>query len=235
MIKFFRKIRQDLLSKGKTGKYLKYAIGEIVLVVIGILIALQINSWNEFRKTRIEEKESLAMIKRNLETEIAFLDNRVFRNDKVISYLTDVYEKKWDHIPLDSLGIIGTTFFYYQPVNSGYQGLKSNSKLSIILDNELREKIIYYYENKTSDLMDWSVWHRNFVINYFEPFVFTHLPLNPKEEIYDIAFLKEQLETVELNSIISNQIGSLSRVNTTIAEAKTYAIEIVDMIEDRID
>jgi len=45
MIKFFRKIRQDLLSKGKTGKYLKYAIGEIVLVVIGILIAVQIKSF----------------------------------------------------------------------------------------------------------------------------------------------------------------------------------------------
>ncbi len=50
MIKFFRKIRQNLLSEGKTGKYLKYAIGEIVLVVIGILIALQINNWNENRK-----------------------------------------------------------------------------------------------------------------------------------------------------------------------------------------
>ena len=47
MIKFFRKIRQDLLSKGKTGKYLKYAFGEIVLVVIGILIALYINTIRE--------------------------------------------------------------------------------------------------------------------------------------------------------------------------------------------
>ena len=47
MIKFFRKIRQNLLSEGKTGKYLKYAIGEIILVVIGILIALSINNWND--------------------------------------------------------------------------------------------------------------------------------------------------------------------------------------------
>ena len=44
MIKFFRKIRQDLILGGRTGKYLKYAIGEIVLVVIGILIALEINT-----------------------------------------------------------------------------------------------------------------------------------------------------------------------------------------------
>jgi len=50
MIKFFRKIRQNLLMENKTGKYFKYAIGEIILVVIGILIALQINNWNETRK-----------------------------------------------------------------------------------------------------------------------------------------------------------------------------------------
>jgi len=49
MIKFFRKIRQNLLMENKTGKYFKYAIGEIILVVIGILIALQINNWNENR------------------------------------------------------------------------------------------------------------------------------------------------------------------------------------------
>lgn len=54
MIKFFRKIRQNLLSKGKTGKYFKYAIGEIVLVVIGILIALQVNNWNEKQKQDAE-------------------------------------------------------------------------------------------------------------------------------------------------------------------------------------
>ena len=56
MIKFFRKIRFDLMKKYKTGKYLKYAIGEIILVVIGILINLSINDWNDNRKNRLAEK-----------------------------------------------------------------------------------------------------------------------------------------------------------------------------------
>ena len=55
MIKFFRKIRYDLMRKGQTSKYLKYAIGEILLVVVGILIALQINNANELRKERAEK------------------------------------------------------------------------------------------------------------------------------------------------------------------------------------
>ncbi|MGB5481605.1 MAG: DUF6090 family protein, partial [Eudoraea sp.] len=62
MIKFFRKIRQNLLMENKTGKYFKYAIGEIVLVVIGILIALQINNWNESSKQRIEEVRLLEKV-----------------------------------------------------------------------------------------------------------------------------------------------------------------------------
>ena len=58
MLKFFRKIRQNLLSEGKTGKYIKYAFGEIILVVIGILIALQINTWNEDYKSK-RKKEAI--------------------------------------------------------------------------------------------------------------------------------------------------------------------------------
>ena len=54
MIKFFRKIRRKLLTENKISKYLLYAIGEIILVVIGILIALQVNNWNEDRKFKNE-------------------------------------------------------------------------------------------------------------------------------------------------------------------------------------
>lgn len=62
MIKFFRKIRQNLIAEGKTTKYFKYAIGEIILVVIGILIALQINNWNEDLKNSKQEQEILTQL-----------------------------------------------------------------------------------------------------------------------------------------------------------------------------
>ena len=66
MIKFFRKIRYDLMEKNKTGKYFKYAIGEIILVVIGILIALSLNNWNENRKKTDVEKGVLTNIYKDL-------------------------------------------------------------------------------------------------------------------------------------------------------------------------
>lgn len=66
MIKFFRHIRRNLMETGKTGKYFKYAIGEIILVVIGILIALQVNNVNETRKSNLE----LGKINQNLIQEL---------------------------------------------------------------------------------------------------------------------------------------------------------------------
>ena len=61
MINFFRKIRKQLADDNKPLKYMRYAIGEIVLVVIGILIALSINNWNEYNKERTKEKEALTL------------------------------------------------------------------------------------------------------------------------------------------------------------------------------
>jgi len=102
MIKFFRKIRQDLLKKGNTGKYLQYAIGEIVLVVIGILIALSINNWNEGRLMRKAElnfyrntKQRLLDDANNIAAELRFNNNsteqykyaKLLHNEKIIGNL----------------------------------------------------------------------------------------------------------------------------------------------------
>ena len=83
MIKFFRNIRKNLLNEGKTSKYFKYAIGEIVLVVIGILIALQINNWNENRKKRQIELNYLERL---------IIDLR--ENEKLLSEFHDIKQKQ---------------------------------------------------------------------------------------------------------------------------------------------
>ena len=77
MIKFFQKIRQNLLSEGKTKTYVKYAIGEIVLVIIGILIALQINNWNEDRKLQNEVLDIYGQIILEMDNDIAELEDNL--------------------------------------------------------------------------------------------------------------------------------------------------------------
>ena len=71
---FFRRIRKNLLSEGNYRKYFKYAIGEIILVVIGILIAIQINDWNENRKQTKIRKQYLTEMRFELQEDINQLD-----------------------------------------------------------------------------------------------------------------------------------------------------------------
>ena len=93
MIKFFRKIRQNLLSEGKTGKYLKYAFGEIILVVIGILIALQINNWNENKSNITQAKKHLETIKLNLQDDIIQAEKLLSETQTTIDYANDFLDQ----------------------------------------------------------------------------------------------------------------------------------------------
>jgi len=85
MIKFFRKILYNLMSENKTSKYFKYAVGEIILVVIGILIALQINNWNESKKERAQEQELLTQLHSEFTSNLEQLDQKNDLRNQMIS------------------------------------------------------------------------------------------------------------------------------------------------------
>lgn len=106
MIKFFRHIRRSLIQKNQMGKYFKYAIGEILLVVIGILIALQINNWNERRKDIAQEQVYLKNLKEDLTGIIeAYLTANLVENI-TLQHATDIlthYEHNGGFYNMDSI------------------------------------------------------------------------------------------------------------------------------------
>ena len=151
MIKFFRKIRQNLLSEGKTGKYLKYAIGEIILVVIGILIALQINNWNEDQKNKALEKYMLENLAENLEQNCDKLKSRIRSIDyyrKSGSVIISAIENKL--IDRDSLGnyfhqaLMGTSDVGLSEI--GYNVIKDNG-FEIIRNQVLKKEMMVFFED----------------------------------------------------------------------------------------
>jgi hypothetical protein len=150
MIKFFRKIRQNLLSEGKTGKYLKYAIGEIVLVVIGILIALSINNWNERRKASIQELELLENINEDLKynldrIEIVFTQDsiQIHMNKTLLTTLSNPNSKYHDSLQV-YFGTI-TRYDVFFPRRTAYEAIKSKG-LELIKNSRLRSNITQLYD-----------------------------------------------------------------------------------------
>jgi hypothetical protein len=109
MIRFFREIRYDLMEKNKTGKYFKYAVGEIVLVVIGILIALQINNWNENRKQLIKQDFLFKQILLDAEADDIFFNSRLIYLSELDS--TFIYIKRYGNNSNYDISNINTNGF----------------------------------------------------------------------------------------------------------------------------
>jgi hypothetical protein len=191
MIKFFRKIRQRLLSEsmptrqaGKFSKYLLYALGEIVLVVIGILIALQINNWNN---ERIENKLETGILKEilvNLERDVVNLNAKIEFNDRKMKFNQEVLEHLEQKTTLtDSLKyayskLLGRGTF--EPITVAYENLKSKG-IDIIHNDSLRIAISELYDFKyfyiTQDLRtDYEP-----VKNFHMSGVFSNVKTNPND------------------------------------------------------
>jgi hypothetical protein len=148
MIKFFRHIRKSLLSENKFSKYLLYAIGEIILVFIGIAMALQFNNWNETKKTREKEQQVLTEIISDLEFTLQDLDrvintrtNNLKRTINSINAVIDILET--DKSYYDSLAYTFRAINAYDDIHfktSGYQSLVSIGT-DLVEDPNLRSAI----------------------------------------------------------------------------------------------
>lgn len=155
MIKFFRNIRQSLLMENKTSKYFKYAIGEIVLVVIGILIALQVNNWNENRKYSQEKIEFLNGIRNELKLDLNIADTLIKRYMQRLSYYNMVdstyHLHDLDRVELaDSSNVLDynklmTRPFPFKAQNATYQAFMTYGSTKIIKNNELLINLQSYY------------------------------------------------------------------------------------------
>jgi len=154
MIKFFRHIRKSLLSEGKTTKYFKYAIGEIVLVVIGILIALSINNWNETRKAKIRSIEYHERIAEDLERIIKTSENLNATAKQVLTSIEhtvrllesnkDLNTK--DKEVVDYALIWMSRFNYSFSELSTYEEMKSSGDLGLIYDKNIRRDLVNFHD-----------------------------------------------------------------------------------------
>lgn len=147
MIKFFRHIRYKLMETGKMGKYFKYAIGEIVLVVIGILIALSINNWNENRLAKKQVYNYLINLTEDLKSDIIQYDYNIsgYETDKVNNsqiLINDDYKK----LEVDSILTLTQGYWMLnQTSDQTFQKIKSAGLLETLGTPEINKAVNDYY------------------------------------------------------------------------------------------
>ena len=150
MIKIFRTIRYNLMNENKTGRYLKYAIGEIILVVIGILIALQINNWNENRKNTIIENEYYCQLleditsdKNRLEAMKSRLEEVQIKGNQLLRDL-DSQTKSKDYLLNKYIEVFRSDNFTLSKI--ALQDLLSSGNINLLRNKSLKKRIILYYQ-----------------------------------------------------------------------------------------
>jgi hypothetical protein len=154
MLGFLRKLRHEFLAKNRLSHYLFYAFGEIILVVLGILIALQINNWNEERKRDEERMELYLSLKKDfISTQGLFAEGEkkgkigIYRME---SFLNAVGTDPWG-FPVDSLKYWAGGAFdapFVDPILTTYDEAISSGRISLIEDAELLEELAGFIRAK---------------------------------------------------------------------------------------
>lgn len=190
MLKFFRKIRRKLIDEGNLKKYLIYAIGEILLVMIGILIALEVNNWNEQKKSLREELVALE----DLSSE--FIQNK--ENLKVHIFEKEKAMQKWEKL----IGVISNKHLpeaqkmIERPETGSVPFFSSNSTLNSLLfsgkidkvTNDTLKKRLTSWNDITKPFVKPEELHLNFTIEMFLPYERTILPDYIGEQSFEKGF-----------------------------------------------
>jgi len=163
----FKNIRKQLAAENNVGKYLRYAIGEILLVVFGILIALQVNNWNDNRKNNKESKGALLSLQEDFQDNIIQIKKTAHIAGQMTRHthnLIEVIDRDSLTINPDSLGLdltVGAaSWTRLETVSSTYDALSGAGKLDLIQNKKLRKLLAEFYSKTKSGFEDEQVSER---------------------------------------------------------------------------
>ena len=256
MLRFFRSIRQRLLTDNKFSKYLLYALGEIALVMIGILLALQVNNWNEERKQRQVEIKYFGNLKNDLQADITRLDYMIEVAHKKVDASRNV-KRKTDRDSTGSLYNFSNDllllFFVdeFRPNDNTYNEMKSSGNFSTLRNDELKLKLMNLRKSyiEIEALQEHMRYDFNVFLEDFEKYVdwgrYFILPKSnvPKLEFaYDSIYIESHIDGMEkeirelfkskvfLNNIFLLEINYTYDIDL-LQKTKTQIHEIIEILE----
>ena len=238
MIKFFRKIRQKLLSENKFSKYLIYAIGEIFLVVIGILIALSINSWNQGRIDKKSESKYLKDIKKEIQNNNSVLD---FYIKKRLPYKVDglISAKKYNEENIE----IKDTIAFLNSVSKGgmitnglgilsrntYNELLSTGNFQLISNDSIKNEVKNYYWGLNADYINVETYKSD--ITKFTSELRPYNSSNPDYiSKYDRKEMMIAFKSLEFRKIVDRELSYAYSLKNKIERLDEEGLEIIELI-----
>ena len=242
MIKFFRKIRQNLLSKNKFTKYLIYAIGEIILVVIGILIALSINSWNQGRIDKKSESKYLKDIKKEIKNNNSILDFYIKnRLPYKIEGLLSAKKYSEENIEIkDTIAFLNTVTKGGMITNglgilsrNSYNELLSTGNFQLISKDSIKIKVKSYYWGLDAD--DSNVKTYKSDITKFTTGLRPYNSSNPEYiSKYDSDEMMVAFRSVEFRKIIDRELSYAYSLENKINGLVEEGLEIIKLIDTEL-
>jgi hypothetical protein len=238
-------MRRNLIGTGATRKYLLYAVGEILLVMVGILLALQVNNWNEERKVKIIEQELYENLRTSLRQDSAEIVRIL--NSLDVSLNSQLLFIKSDFLTLsDSFNIeemnqlvlqVSNGVFSFFPKYGVYKSIVSNNRIQIVKSEQIKSKLIdlYDYKYKRYENID-------FILDQKFAFGFTEFLAREME------FLSSQnkiIQTVEIDKLRANfdelviQCRQLYRITKAgyllLVDIHKSIVELITIINDELD
>ena len=237
MIKFFRRIRQKLVSENKVSKYLLYAIGEIALVMIGILLALQVNDWNENKRNDTIIKNNTVLLIESLVADSIYIVNRKIAIQKDLAVVNDIKKRAtMTNVKIDTLikiakdeyiGAVNGVFFNNQ---TAFNTILVSGEINLY-DKELMQEIYNMYSLQDKTTLAWDNSFQRYVEalrDYRRKYTFNGpATIIPKGPLYDKIWgaIDEVDFIVKFNTmagsklLVYNQIGdNIDKVQNSINE-----------------
>lgn len=249
------------MEQNKTGKYLKYAIGEILLVVIGILLALQINNWNEGRKERIQEQELLVQLQSEFSSNLEQLDQKIAMRETMISsslklleYLDRPETRNNDSI-LKHTGQIVVAPTFDPVVND----IVSSGRIQLLQNGNLKQKLSRWTSEIIQVTEEEQVWlthrtkhyipilmeyysFRTVINNYWENEVVdqfhldegtnTKFSVGNSKRVDDISAL---LDNSNFEDVVANCASMAKLTNSQSFSLRNRIVEILDLIDQDLE
>lgn len=234
-MRIFKKIRKKLLLSGKFKNYVLYALGEILLIVIGVLIAWKINNLNELRKNRIVELKIYKSLNEELNSNLILLDAAIAnynKNSETIEETMDmIIEEKQYQLDLeDKLSIISVDYKPTQLHNGAINSVNTTNKFEFIESDVLKDLITTYPKDLES-FESQEVKIENIILNRLQPVIEKHVSL--MDILSNKEFNNNKIQTFSGHSNYSGLLKSREYQNCLVDRLLQTKIQLTNAISLR--